>query len=150
MGILDNARYAEIGKKAEARKLADSAVAAVAPHIEKEAVRKYAPVIQEQAAKGVLEQLGRGLAAYASNDGITVPQGVNVTNGEMDRARSIYGNDVNMNDILDMRKMDSLPAVNNGSVGAAPDGGLDRLPAEGLGMLGIRGDAGSYVNRYKG
>ena len=126
MGILDNARYAEIGKKEEARKLADNAVAAVAPHIEKEAIRRAAPVIQEQAARGIFDQLG-GLSMYASNDGITVPQGVNVTNEEMQRARSIYGDGVNMNDILDMRKMDSLPAVNDGSMGAAPDGGLANI-----------------------
>jgi len=126
MGILDNARYTEIGKKAEARKLADSAVAAVAPHIEKDAIRKYAPAIQEQTARGIFDQLG-GLAAYASNDGITVPQGANVTNEEMQRARGVYGDSVNMQDVLDMRKMDSLPAVNGGSIGAAPDGGLANI-----------------------
>ena len=126
MGILDNARYAEIGKKEEVRKLADSAVAAVAPHIEKEAVRRASPVIQEQTARGIFDQLG-GLSAYASNDGVVVPQGVNVTNEEMQRARSVYGDGVNMNDILDMRKMDSLPTVNGGSIGAAPDSGLANI-----------------------
>jgi len=127
MGILDNARYADIGKKAEARKLADSAVAAVAPHIEKEAVRKYAPLIQEQATNDVLAELGNGLAAYASNDGVNVQPGTNVTNGEMQRARQMFGDSANMQDILDMRKMDSLPAVNGGSIGAAPDGGLANM-----------------------
>jgi len=90
---------------------------------EKETIRKYAPIIQEQTARGIFDQLS-GLAAYASNDGITVPQGVNVTNEEMQRARKLYGDSVNMQDILDMRKLDSLPAVNGGSTGAAPDGGL--------------------------
>jgi len=54
MGILDNARYAELGKKAEAKKLANDTVALIAPHIEKEAIRKFAPVIQRQAIEKLL------------------------------------------------------------------------------------------------
>ena len=57
MSILDNARYAEIGKKAEAKTIADKTVAAVAPQIEKEAIRRAAPVIQEQTARHLFDSL---------------------------------------------------------------------------------------------
>jgi len=130
MSILDNARYTEMGKRAEARKLADSAVAAVAPHIEKEAVRKYAPVIQEQTAREIFDQLGGGLAAYASNDGITVPQGVNVTNEEMQRAYQFYGHTPNMKNIQDMRILNTLHNIDGGTI--------SNVPADGLSNLNIR------------
>jgi len=75
MSILDNARYAEIGKKAEARGLANEAIKRVAPMIEKETVRKYAPVIQEQAARDTLSALlaGRnnGYSSYGSGYGLS-------------------------------------------------------------------------------
>jgi len=135
-------RLAEIGKAAEDRYKAQKAVAMNAPHIEKEAIRKYAPVIQEQTAKGIFDQLGSGLASYASNDGITVAPGDNVTNEEMQRARGLYGYTPSMQDIVNMRKeqykLDSLPAVNDGSIGAAPDGGLSTIKLHGA-MLGARG-----------
>ena len=74
MGILDNARYAEIGKKSEAKKLVDTAINAVAPKIaestlkdygpaiERIALNKYGPAIHKRAVGETLANLGIGIS----------------------------------------------------------------------------------------
>jgi hypothetical protein len=62
MGILDNARYAEMGKKAEVSHLTKAVLEQAAPHIEKAAIRKYAPVIEDMAVKNTLSRLAETLA----------------------------------------------------------------------------------------
>jgi len=78
MGILDNARYAEIGKKSEAKKLVDTAINAAAPKIaeatlrehgptieriaERKTFNKYGPVIHKRAVGETLANLGIGIS----------------------------------------------------------------------------------------
>ena len=69
MSILDNAKYMELGKQAEKQQV----VQEVAPQIEKETVRKYAPIIDAQAKEELARQiymagmLGRGNAHSSYN-----------------------------------------------------------------------------------
>jgi len=126
----EQSRLAQIGKAAEDRYKAHEVIKAATPYLKREGAREIAPIIQEHTARSIFDQLGNGLAAYASNDGITEAPGANVTNSEMQRSYQLYGHTPSMKDIQDMRTLNTLHNIDGGTI--------SNIPADGLSNLNIR------------
>jgi len=134
MTILDRADRTEqarailAAKEAELQKLAE--VGARTLEAQKQAER--ANELEHVHTLGVDDGLAAALKkSYAYGDGVTVPPGVNITNEEVQKAKELYGVDsVDAKDIDNMRKLETLEKINNGSI--APRDGLAAQTVQGV------------------